>query len=75
MPFVAAFRRLATALVLLATLALGGCASHTIFNPVTERTEVSTLTEAQLAEQAEEAREALTPTSATPSRCPVAWCS
>jgi predicted Zn-dependent protease len=59
MPAVAAFRRLATALVLLATLTLGGCASHTIFNPVTERTEVSTLTEAQLAEQAAEAREAL----------------
>jgi predicted Zn-dependent protease len=59
MPRNATFQRRAAALALPATLALGGCASHTIFNPVTERAEVSTLTESQLAEQAEQAREAL----------------
>lgn len=51
-------QRIATCLVLLATLALGGCAS-TFFNPVTGRPEVSSISEQQLGEQAAEAREAL----------------
>jgi predicted Zn-dependent protease len=50
--------RAARRLLLLAALALGGCAS-TVFNPVTGRAEVSTVSEQQLSEQADEAKEAL----------------
>ncbi len=47
------------ALALAAALLLGGCASNTFYNPVTGRTELSTVTEPQLLEQAKEARDAL----------------
>jgi predicted Zn-dependent protease len=40
-------------------LALGGCASHTVFNPVTGRSEFSVVSDRALQAQADEAREAL----------------
>jgi predicted Zn-dependent protease len=38
---------------------LGGCASHTVFNPVTEKPEFSAVSDAELNRQAAEARDAL----------------
>ncbi len=46
-------------LVLAAALAGGGCATNSVYNPVTGRTEISTVSEAELLQQAAEAREAL----------------
>lgn len=47
------------AALLVASLGGAGCASHTVFNPVSGRTELSAVTEQQLQAQADEAREAL----------------